>query len=286
MDKENKVLELKENSNMIDEASIAQYMKNNKLGTLKRGHVKMYTDNGECILEQDNLIVLRGRTFTLEKIFDCPSQDFIDPSYKTDNLANRKVGLFMVGDDGCQEGSPFVIKPDILSNTKSLGNPIPFRLKEEEGFAGEEQYALIQEYQEGMSATEEIEVEDVDAEGNTVVRKELLEIKPKAYYAKKFKILKWGKSELDKEKGIDIEDEVYIKLELKIESEDFRTIKDYDANGDLITKRATSISELGLCITDDKYSDESIELFSKINFPSEPMSNSSKTLTIHYYIYA
>lgn len=277
-----KLIELHEDpSNIDDEYVILNYMKKNKVGGLYRGHVKIYTDTGECILEKDNMIVRRGRTFALEKIFDLPSGSAINAAYNTDSLEDKKVCLFTCGSGGAKAGLPFSVNADIDSDAMSLNIPIPFKLYEEG--RQEDGYYMIREYPEGEKIPYYVDETVTDPQtGQDTVQQVTKYKNPKAYYAKEFKVLQYGKGDVE---ANGVGDEVYIQLELEINADDFQTIVTTEHGRRVIT-RAESISEIGLLIADKNMSDNSIELFSKINFPSEPMMNPTKTLTIHYYIYA
>jgi len=263
------IINLRDKNNLKDKLeAMMEYSK--KPVSFLRGHVTMIDDEtGETILDKDNLIVLRGRTFALEKMFGVPNNlDGVD--YNSNNLAKKTICLFRAGRGGCVEGQPFNVLPSIDPDCRELGEPIPFRIKLYEN----------EEKPEGYYDLKEINFSNDD--GNTVAGNY------KGYYAKTFESITWGRNE---KVYSDDDDEVYVKLTLKIDAEDFKTIPVRDENNNVTLTRNTFLNEIGLCIANhvstsltDKMED--IELVTRINFQSEPYMNQTKTSTLYYYIYA
>lgn len=230
--------------------------------TYLRGHVTWIDDeSGEVILDKDNLIVMRGRTFALEKMFG--EANTLDANYNTTNLDSKKICLFKVGCGGCIEGQPFNVLPSIPSDCMSLGEEVPFRLV----FDG-------QDKPEGY-----YDVKYLDEEEGI-----------QAYYAKTFENIEWSREVPDGTNSED-NDEVCIKITLKITEDDFKTFKSVDENGLTEYNRHTFINEIGLCIANPVKNDiadrmDNIELATRLCFESEPYMNNTKSSTILYYIYA
>lgn len=222
-----------------------------------RGRVVIIDDlSGEVVLDKNNLVLLRGRTFALEKMFGITNE--LGYGYNTANFIDKKICLFKVGNGGCVEGQPFNIdNTQIYPDARTLTNAIPFRLQ----IPGEnkpEGYYDLQPLNDGT--------------GN------------EGYFAKTFEKIEWVKSDITA-------DEVGLKLTLKINEDDFKTIKDTDENGIVYYKRATYLNEIGLCIANPVKNDttdvmKNIELCTKLAFESEPYYNQLKSSTILYYIYA
>lgn len=263
------IITLHDKQNLHDK--IESYVQNtHKPVSFLRGHVTMVDDEtGEVVLDKDNLIVLRGRTFALEKMFGQPNTlEGVD--YNSNNLAKKTICLFRAGRGGCVEGQPFNVLPSIDPDCRELGEMIPFRIKLYEN----------EERPEGYYDLRDINFSNI--EGNAVAGNY------QGYYAKTFESITWGRNE---KVYSDDEDEVYVKLTLKINSEDFKTIPVRDENNNITLTRNTFLNEIGLCIANhvqtsltDKMED--IELVTRINFQSEPYMNQTKTSTLYYYIYA
>lgn len=219
-----------------------------------KGHAVFCDENGNVLLEKDNTIVLRGRTFALEKIFGISSSG-LGLNYNTQDLPNKKVCLFRCGTGGCIEGQPFNILPT-ASNCAKLSSEIPFRPV----IAGES----LTNYTDIRTGSDNIQY----------------------YWSKKFDsmVMDHNRSE---GKTSTTEDEVYVKLTLKITEDDFATIPTTNINGDIEYKRSTFINELGLYIAnEDNGNYRNYELFSRLTFESEPLFNNTKVIIIYYYIYA
>jgi hypothetical protein len=230
--------------------------------TLLRGHVT-WIDNetGNIIVDKDNLIVMRGRTFALEKMFG--QANTLEADYNTQNLDGKKICLFKVGNGGCVDGQPFNVLPVIPSDCRELGNEIPFRLV----FDGEDK-------PDGY-----YDVKTVDEAAGT-----------RGYYAKTFDNLEWTR-ELPDGTNPEDTDEICVKLTLQLTEDDFKTVPEIDENGLTEYNRHTFVNELGLCIANQVKNDvtdrmDNIELATRICFESEPYMNATKSSTIYYYIYA
>jgi hypothetical protein len=243
--------------NLHDDISLNKF----KPKTYLRGHVTWIDDeSGQVILDKDNLIVMRGRTFALEKMFG--SANTLDSGYNTTNLDSKKICLFKVGCGGCIEGQPFNVLPVVPSDSTELGEEIPFR--------------LVMDGQDAPSG-----YYDVKAVGEDGL---------KGYYAKEFDSIEWSK-EIPEGTNTEDDDEVCVKLTLKITEEDFKTVVSTDENGLTEYTRNTFINEIGLCIANPVKNDianrmDNIELATRLCFESEPYMNATKSSTIFYYIYA
>jgi len=168
----------------------------NKPLTFCKGHVVVVDDvSGEVVLEKDNLVVLRGRTFALEKMFN--KENEISGFNKTD-LASKKICLWKAGRGGCVIGEPFnllSIDPDCTA----LGEEIPFIAVKDgtdrpEGYYGEIPTAIKDNYNQGYTY----------------------------YYAKTFEKLEWVTNTNEYGKM----DEIALKITLKITEDDFKTVLD------------------------------------------------------------
>ena len=247
------VRELKENG--ITFSDVKKII--NGEASLLKGRVVIQDDlTGEIVLDKHNLIVMRGRAFALEKIFDTPNE--LDMGFNTISLATKKICLFKVGNGGCIPGQPFNLdNTAVTTNDTDLANPIPFRLKID-GMNKPEGYYDLKDLNDGSGY--------------------------QGYFAKKFDTIEWIKSDTTA-------DEVAVKLTLSLSEDDFKTIVSKDVNGMDVFNRSTFINELGLCIanvveTDTTNTMKNIELVTHINFESEAYYNSLKKSTIYYYIYA
>jgi len=227
-----------------------------KAETHLKGHV-IIVDNKDnrVIVDKDNVIVLRGRTFALEKMFNVSNE--LNLGYNTSNLDSKRICLFKVGDGGCvDESQPFNIVAVAPDCTK-LNHELPFKLAIE----GEDK-------PEGYFEAKELD----DESGNI------------GYFCKTFDNIEWVYNDVTN-------DEVAVKLTLTIDEDDFKTIYSLDENNEAEYTRDCFINEIGLCIANGDTSDTSdgmsnIELATRLTFESEPMFNQLKSITIYYYIYA
>lgn len=219
----------------------------------------MIVDNqtGETTVDKENLVLMRGRTFALEKIFSSIST--FNNTYNQTNFANKKICLFKVGTGGCVTGEPFTVKETINPLDTDLYEPMPFKILPA-GSDPDPMYADLRQY----------EANDHNAYN--------------AYYAKKFDNIEWIYNSTSN-------DEVAIKLTLSITEDDFKTQVKIDENNMTSFIRRTYLNELGLCIanvnpTTGEITGGTIELATKICFSSEPYYNPLKSSTLYYYIYA
>ena len=223
-----------------------------------RGHLVIVdNETGKVVVDKDNLVLMRGRTFALEKLFSTVS-DF-NPSYNKTNLDQKKICLFKVGKGGCVEGEPFTVKETINPLDTDLYSPVPFRILPT-GSDPLPNYADLKNYEAN--------------DGNTY----------NAYYCKRFDDISWVYNETSN-------DEVAIRLTLNITEDDLKTVIIKDENNLTGYTRSTFINELGLCIANinpatNEIVNGTIELVTKICFSSEPYFNPLKSSTLYYYIYA
>jgi len=220
-----------------------------------RGKVVIKDDNGNVILEKDNMIVLRGRVFALETLFSDLNED---PEYLK-NL-NRTVCLFKMGNGGTPVSSPF--QPYTPNHTDlDLASPLPFRIVD----ANDSRTQLT-------TAEQQVYYGDVVSTLNPDVRE---------YYYKRFE-------NVDPEWRIDkIGNEAYKKMVLHVNELDFKTTP--TGNVDDPYTRNAIVNELGLFFAhyntvSNKYED--IEMFSRICFNTEALKSATKAITIEYYIFA
>ena len=245
------------------------------------------TQFGETVFETENMIVLGGSLFTLEKVFGVQSplaiRDLRDitslPSNDTPITNNKDtyVCLFGVGTGGAGESMTDV--KDVEYYEDSIFDMIPFRQTETT-----------------LSPTEAVKYWfkkpiTINIDGG--------QIQKTAYYLKRFETLPeihvlWRDGEGD-EDGSEVGDnvhetpstnttpiETFIELTLKITKKDVREF--FDDNGNV---EATRINSIGLFTGvrnegDDDY--QQVKLFSKLNINNEILVL-AKDLTISYRIY-
>ena len=245
------------------------------------------TQFGETVFETENMIVLGGSLFTLEKVFGLNSpiviRDLRDvmalPSQDTPITNNKDtyVCLFGVGTGGAGESITDVKDVEYYEDT--IYDMIPFRQTENE-LTPEE----AAKYWFKKPVT-------INIDGG--------QIHKTAYYLKRFETVPeihvlWRDAEGD-EDGSEVGDNVYetpstnttpietfIELTLKITKKDAREF--FDDNGNI---EATRINSIGLFTGvrnegDDDY--QQIKLFSKLNINNEILVL-AKDLTISYRIY-
>jgi hypothetical protein len=255
-----KILKFNENNTFTDSNNITRPMPKNS--NPFRGHVVLRDENGDIILEKDNMIVLRGRTFALEKLFDSTASGSGFPtgaSAYIENL-NRKICLFKIGKGGAPISSPF--SPDAVSyEDTDLVEPIPFVIHDPTGTELDpDNNSIIEDlptriankphkYQLGVNST------IISTTGS------------KDYYAKTF--------DADPEWYYNLTDnEVYKKITCSI---------------GLIDARNEIVNELGLFF--GSYDNvtgiiSNVEMFSRITFDTESLSNPTKQIIVEYYVYA
>mgnify|MGYP000200465618 CR=1 FL=1 len=217
------------------------------------GKVIMRNEKGEVILEKDNLIVLRGRTFALEKLFETA----IVGSTYVQNI-DRKIALFKVGTGGTPPAAPF--DPYVPQYTDmDLSAPVPFLIVDPTKISGGDPEKIS-----NPSIVVELTPEQQ-------LKYYLPEVDPAfpeqtKMMGKKFETEEWVYSLAT--------NEVYRKLTLLISEIDCR--KQY-------------LNELGLMIAgydsvNNAYGQ--VEAFSRICFDTESCTNLTKTITVEYLIYA
>jgi hypothetical protein len=79
-------------------------------------------ETGEVLFTKKNTIVIRGRTFALEKMFNASSADVTG----FNNNLNRSICLFKVGSGGTPASSPFT-PLQVSALDTDLANAVPFR---------------------------------------------------------------------------------------------------------------------------------------------------------------
>lgn len=207
---------------------------------------------GEVLKEKENLVVLRGRVFTLEKIF---MTYFNGNALYKNHIDKGKICLFQLGSGGANvPAEPFV--PKVPSpHDLALANPVPFRVVN----------TLYP--QTAIDPLEQSSYHGATVVGNvTSFYYKTFEQAPEFFY--NFE-----------------ESEVYVKTILKISAEDYRLVN--SENNDFV--RNTYVNELGIFFASYNTATNTYdnpELFSRICFETEPLMNLSKTLVIEYYVYA
>jgi hypothetical protein len=238
---------------------------------------------GRLVCDKSNLIVLRGRTFLLERLFNTGIVDN-DPIPYGSNT-NRKIAVFKVGQGGCPYSlingkvvstdpfTPVVVQHDELD----LKLPIPFRVVDpaipDSVMLPSEVGSYFGKRSNGTTDLYDLKTFEQQDASNGV----------------------WNIVKVDT--GSISGGSVYRMLKLRLDSKDLR----YDLSNlnPLATqserdKFVPFVNELGLFfVQENKDIDGNIisytepEMFSRITFPTEPMAYSSnKALTIEYYVYA
>jgi len=236
-------------------------LKDFKPTSFYKGHVVVVDDiSGETVLEKDNLVLLRGRAFALEKMFEKENNI---RGFNQTNLASKKICLWKAGRGGCVAGEPFNLL-SIDPDATALGEEVPFIAVKDgtqrpEGYYGEVTKAVSDKY--GDSYT--------------------------YYYAKTFENIEWVTNTNEYGKM----DEVALKITLKITEDDFKNVLVYDENDNVTFTRSTFINEIALCIANPVKTNvvdrmDNIELATRLNFESEPYFSNLKSATVYYYIYA
>jgi hypothetical protein len=225
-------------------------MKDNK--TL-RGRVIIRDDFGNIILEKDNLIVMRGRTFALESLFKDP----IDPAvsgYKVN--MNRSVCLFKIGGGGADvKSAPFQPFTPSFSD-EDLAAPVPFVIQDPgkyDAVEKENNPSII----EVMSTKQKAKyyLPNMKSDGTTEYYGKVFETDPQWVFNKET-------------------NEVYKKIMLRINSDE---------------ARGYMINELGLVLAEfdsanNLYKDA--ELFSRITFDTKSLTSLTENLLIEYLVFA
>ncbi|WCS68388.1 hypothetical protein Goe21_02790 [Bacillus phage vB_BsuM-Goe21] len=218
-----------------------------------KGKVKVMDEFGNTILEKDNLIVLRGRTYALERLFGKPI-DAEASGYRV-NL-NRSICLFKVGSGGADiESAPFQPFAPLYSD-EDLAKPVPFVVQDpakHETPEKENNPSIIEELSEEQR--KRYYLPEVRSDGTTEYYGKVFEVEPQWVFSKE-------------------NNEVYQKIMLKINADE---------------TRGYLINELGLVFAEydeanNTYKDT--ELFSRVTFDSESLTSLTKTVLIEYLIYA
>jgi hypothetical protein len=219
--------------------------------TCLRGRVIMRDENGKVLLEKDNEIVLRGRTFALEKLFGA----VITGSTYIQNL-ERSIALFKIGAAGAPNGDPFnPFVPEF--SDMDVAEQVPFITVDPNKFSDPEK---------ASNKSIVTELSDVQELKYYIATVDPLDPAVTHYYGKTFENSQWHINQAG--------NEVYRELTLLISDTDCRGAK---------------INELCLMLAyydtpGNTFSQ--IEAFSRICFDTESFSNLSKTCTISYLIYA
>ena len=216
-------------------------------------------EDGIVLKKYKNLIVLRGRTFALEKLYNSEIDDSLYGGTYKKNL-NRKICLFKVGQGGADiAATPFNPVLPVFSD-EDLTTPVPFVIVDPDKMAVQEKAdnpSIFASALTGELATKYFNPVQTDVNGTTV----------SSYYLKTF--------EAEPEWFIDkVNNEVYKKIILKL---------------DVFDVRERYINELGLYIAEydsvnKVYKD--VEMISRLTFDTESMSSLTKTIKFEYYTYA
>jgi hypothetical protein len=223
-----------------------------------RGKIKIHEvidDFGNTVLrrEKDNLIVMRGRTYALEQLFNDPIDASIS-GYKVN--MNRTICLFKVGSGGADvESSPFQPFTPLYSD-EDLALSVPFVIEDPNKYDTPEKQnnpSIIELMSSAQKAKYALPVSR--SNGSTEYYGKVFEVKPQWVFNKET-------------------NEVYKKIMLKI-----------DAN----EVRGYLLNELGLVMAEydevnKVYRDS--ELFSRVTFDSESLTSLTKTLLIEYLVFA
>lgn len=254
-----KVLKFQDSTNLKE-----KFLRDSSNKSALRGHVVFKDENGNVILEKDNLIVLRGRTFVLERLFNKSITDAENVDYIKN--VNRKVCLFKIGDGGANvETAPF--NPYVPEySDEDLAHPLPFVIVDPDKNLDpvkQKNPSILTELSDEDKLNYHAPVKD----GNTTL-----------YMAKVFDGstpgddtatgTSWG---YDK-----VNNEVYIKCDLRVSVKDGRGTNPY-------------INELGLFFAEyvpEQKTYKNLEMLSRLSFDSESLTNQSKQILIEYYIYA
>lgn len=216
-----------------------------------KGHVVVKDLDGNIILEKDNLIVLRGRTYVLELLFgqDAPA----DSGYIVNR--NRTVCMFKIGQGGADINSapfnPFVPK----FSDEDLYQSVPFVIEDPDKENDPNK-------QSNPSIVSELSEEDKEKYFLPISRPD----GSTAYYGKVFEP---DGSNLTVNKATG---EVYQRLTMRIEPTE---------------ARGFMVNELGLIMAEKKNGDYiDAELFSRVTFDTESLTSLSKGVIIDYYVHA
>ena len=226
--------------------------------------VTMWDNTGRiCFRQKPNLVVLRGRTFVLEKIFNLGIgtngvTGGSKPYISTTNFASRRIAGFVVGNGGASAGDKFV--PDApLATDLALTSQLLFRIHDP-STPGGGPFAFISSPNDREKYAAGVSFKGSETNG---------------LYIKGFDTTSWVHEES--------QNEVYLSLNLSITEHDTRESESQDP--------PPEINELGLIfanrgdVTGEFFTVTEDELFSRITFPTERMY-AAKSLALEYRIYA
>lgn len=236
-------------------------MQSNGAETVLKGIVSIKDNTGRTVFSRrNNLILLRGRTFALEALFNDNIGAEGVSSGTNPYLSNldRSISGFVVGRSGTASPSaPFDPKA-VEPRDRWLSSEIPFRVHDT---AADESQPDI------FIPDSEKNLYSSGRAGSTSTQRE--------YYMKRFDNFDptWNFDETT--------NEVYKLITMSISAHDCRTLVD------------PIINELGLVIAQNLGTTDAsgmpeftdIELFSKIHFPSEYLAE-GKSLSIEYLVYS
>lgn len=203
---------------------------------------------GEALFERDNIIVLRGRVFALEKMFE----DAVPPGTSQGGYAyarnlSRTVCLFCVGSGGAPASDPFSPYAPAFSDV-AMTTPEPFRVVDPADPAGFPP----------LTAAEQLVYYSPVTDGAGVTR----------YYSKRFE-------ELDPEWVVDTSgNEAYKKLVLRV--------GELDCRGRTVSELGLQVAAYDAA--SNEMSD--VELLSRLTFPTESLADPAKVIVVEYYVYA
>lgn len=251
-----------------------------------RGEAEFYNEFGDLLFKKSNLIVLPGKIFALEKLFNVkaslPTPDLktqfnvpptnpIPQSPNKGPLQQKSVCLFCVGAGGSKLEFGQVIPPNFKDT--NLFRMIPFRYVDPDNDL------------------------DVTEKKKYFFRYETANNKI-AYFLKKFDkdpVINIKRAGTDIDADLDVENseslEVYVEMELKIDVHD---IREYFAaiSPNSTDSNVPRYNEIGLVFgvqpedVDSDYVDyEDLRLFSKLTFNNDALDSVSKELRIVYRVY-
>lgn len=223
-----------------------------------KGHVKIYHIKDEfenLIIEKDNLITLRGRSYALEQLFKEP----INGSGLVNT--NRVPCLFKIGSGGADigqngaNGLPF--NPYIPSfDDTDLGNPVPFLSIDP-----------AKNSNELSENNPSIVTELAESDLNTYFLPKETRSGVSSYYGKIFEA---GSSYVyDQSRNT-----VFRKIELKVTQQ--------EARGNLINELGLVIAELDTT----NHIAKDAELSTRVTFPSIALTDLNSHIRVEYYLYA
>lgn len=236
-----------------DALTLADKIGQPTLRTGIRGKIRIKDEFGNIVLEKDNLVVLRGRTYALETLFKDP----IDPTvsgYKVN--MNRSIVLFKIGSGGADiKSTPFQPFTPLYSD-EDLAIPVPFVVEDPKKYETPEKEnnpSIIESMNDKQK--HKYYLPSIRNNGTTEYYGKVFEVKPQWVFNKET-------------------NEVYKKIMLKVDSN--------EARGYLV-------NELGLVFAEydaknNLYKDA--ELFSRVTFDSESLTSLTKGMIVEYLVFA